>query len=127
MDSLTLFQLLGGCLVASGLTVVAVYCLGVVGCPTEYGGRPPQDWSIRNRRAEMVGEWVDGVIATRTDQTESRSQPARTDRESRCRPRLAVRSHLGPGNCRRGRRPVVRLPHVLQLAGRRRGPAFHLR
>ena len=41
--------------------------------------------------------------------------------------RLAVRPDLGPRDRRRGRRPLVRLPHVLLLARRRRGAAFHLR
>src|SRR5215475_1898832 len=77
--------------------------------------------------AELVGEWVDGVVATRADQAKTRFEPARDDREGCLRQRLAVRPDLVPRDRRRGRRPLVRLPHVFLLARRRGGAALHLR
>ena len=64
MESLTLSPISVRFLIAVGLTVMAVYRLWVVGYPPRYVDQPLQEWLIRSRRAEMVGEWVDGVIAT---------------------------------------------------------------
>ena len=42
---------------------MAVYRLWVVGYPPRYVGQPPQEWLIRSRKAEMVGEWVSMALS----------------------------------------------------------------
>ena len=99
---------------------------GLLGAHHDMSATRLKNGSPRNRMAEMVGEWVDGVIATRADQTKSRFQPARDDRKGRLRQRLAIRSHIGQKITVEvaGRWCDYRM--FFSWRQRRRGTAFHL-
>ena len=127
MESLTLphFRLISYC--GGNYALWQATACGLLGTHHDMSTNRLKNGSSRSRTAEWLGSGSMALSRHERTKTKSRSQPARDDREGRLRQRLAVRPDLRPRDRRRSRRPLVRLPHVLQLARRRRGAALHLR